>query len=172
MSLVTYLLLLSGDFSIMSVPNLCQQDAWMYRIAIFGAYFDLMWRKNIPVETIHFHIFVQISSGYPLIYRSSMTAQGKQNVLDLCTGVSIELHAITLTKAACTMLSFTWQQPNVDFREVQVSVYINRRKSGLNQLGLERAACWKRQEVSGMLITHWNVASLFLFKIRLFGPLA
>ena len=172
MSLVTYLLLLSGDFSIMSVPNLCQQDAWMYRIAIFGAYFDLMWRKNIPVETIHFHIFVQISSGYPLIYRSSMTAQGKQNVLDLCTGVSIELHAITLTKAACTMLSFTWQQPNVDFREVQVSVYINRRKSGLNQLWLERAACWKRQEVSGMLITHWNVASLFLFKIRLFGPLA
>jgi len=29
----------------------------------------------------------------------------------------------------------------------------------LNQPWLERAACWKRQEVSGMLIAHWNVAS-------------
>jgi len=29
----------------------------------------------------------------------------------------------------------------------------------LNWPWLERAACWKRQEVNGMLITHWNVAS-------------
>jgi len=47
----------------------------------------------------------------------------------------------------------------MDFREVQVPVYINGHKSGLNRPWLERAACWKRQEVSGMLITHWNVAS-------------
>ena len=47
----------------------------------------------------------------------------------------------------------------MDFREVQVPVYINGCKSGLNRPWLERAACWKRQEVSGMLITHWNVAS-------------
>ena len=64
-----------------------------------------------------------------------------------------------LTKAARTTLGFTWWQPNVDFREVQVPVYINGCKSGLNQLWFERAACWKRQEVSDMLITHWNAAS-------------
>ena len=29
----------------------------------------------------------------------------------------------------------------------------------MNRPWLERAACRKRQEVSGMLITHWNVAS-------------
>jgi len=51
-------------------------------------------------------------------------AQGKQNVSGVCTGVSIESHAITLTKAAHTTLSFTWQRPNVDIREVQVPVYI------------------------------------------------
>jgi len=39
-----------------------------------------------------------------------------------------------------------------------VPVYINGRKSGLNQPWLERAACWKGQEASG-IITHWNVAS-------------
>ena len=111
------------------------------------------WKQSISTY------FVQISSGYPSIYRSSLTAQGKQNVPGLCTWVSIELRAITLTKAACTTLSFTLRRPNVDFREVQVPVYINGRKSGLNRPWLERATCWKRQEVSGMLITHWNVAS-------------
>ena len=111
------------------------------------------WKQSISTY------FVQISSGYPSIYRSSLTAQGKQNVPGLCTGGSIELRAITLTKAARTTPSFTWRRPNVDFREVQVPVYINGRKSDLNRPWLERAACWKRQEVSGMLITHWNVAS-------------
>ena len=38
-------------------------------------------------------------------------------------------------------------------------VYINGHKSSLNRPWLERAACWKRQEVSSMLITHWNVAT-------------
>jgi len=88
-------------------------------------------------------------------YSSECIASAKQH----SPLVSIELRTITLTKAACTTLSFTLQRPNVDFREVQVPVYINGRKSGLNPPRLERAACWKRQEVSGMLITHWNVAS-------------
>ena len=35
----------------------------------------------------------------------------------------------------------------------------NERKSGLNRPWLERAVCWKRQEVSGTLITRWNEAS-------------
>ena len=37
--------------------------------------------------------------------------------------------------------------------------YKNGRNSGLNLPWLERAVCWKRQEVSGILITHWNEAS-------------
>ena len=41
--------------------------------------------------------------------------------------------------------------------------YKNGRKSGLNLPWLERAVCWKRQEVGGMiLITHWNEASRVL----------
>jgi len=47
--------------------------------------------------------------------------------------------------------------------------------SGLIRPWLGRAVCWKRQEVSGMLITHWNEASRVLpvlaLKIQLSGPL-
>ena len=74
-------------------------------------------------------------------------------------GESIKLHAIMLTNAVRTMLSFTWRWPNMDFHEAQVPVYINECKSSLIRPWLERAACWKRQEVGGMLITHWHIAS-------------
>jgi len=111
------------------------------------------WKTSISTY------FVLISSGHPLIYRSSMMAQGKQNVSGLCTGESIKLHAIMLTNAVRTMLSFTWRWPNMDFHEAQVPVYINECKSSLIRPWLERAACWKRQEVGGMLITHWHIAS-------------
>ena len=47
----------------------------------------------------------------------------------------------------------------MDFREAKVPLYKNERKSGLNRPWFERAACWKRQEVSGTLITRWNEAS-------------
>ena len=169
MSLVTYLLLLSGDFSIVSVPNLGQQYAWMYRIAIFEAFLISRGAKTYRWKPSISTYFVQISSGYPSIYSSSLTAQGKQNVPGLYTGVSIELRAITLTKAARTMPSFTWRRPKVDFREVQVPVYINGRKSDLNRPWLERAACWKRQEVR---IVPGNVdSSQFLFAFSSVLPL-
>ena len=88
-----------------------------------------------------------------------MTVQAKQNVLDLCAGVSIESRATMLTKAAPATPSLTCCRAKVDFREAQVPFYKNGRKSGLNLPWLERAVCWKRQEVSGILITHWNEAS-------------
>ena len=131
----------------------CTELQFLRLILILCVAKTYQWKSSISTY------FVQISSGYPSIYRSSMTAQGKQNVPGLCTGVSIELRTITLTKAARMTLSFTWRRPNVDFHEVQMPVYINGCKSGLNRPWLERAACWKRQEVGGMLITHWNVAS-------------
>jgi len=81
------------------------------------------------IAIVHFHIFCADFFG--------LLAQGKQNVPGLCAWVSIELCTILLTKAACTTLSFTWQRANVDFREVQVPVYINRCKSSLNWAWLE-----------------------------------
>ena len=137
-----------------------QQDTWMYRIAIFGC---LFWSRVVQELTGGNHPF-------PHILRRFLQAihwyighpwqpKGNKMFLVYVRGVSIELHAITLTKATRTTLSFTWWWPNIDFREVQVPVYINVCKSGLNRPWLEKAACWERQEVSGMLITHWNVAS-------------
>ena len=96
-----------------------------------------------------------------------MTAQAKQNVPDLCVGVSIESRATTLIEAARTTPSFTYCRANIDFREAQVPFYKNGRKSGLNLPWLKRAVCWKRQEVSGILITHWNEASRALSVLAL-----
>ena len=113
------------------------------------------FRYKTPLSTY----LVEIFSGYPTIYRSSMTVQAKQNVPDLCAGVSIESRATMLTETAPATPSLTCCRAKVDFREAQVPFYKNGRKSGLNLPWLERAVCWKRQEVSGILITHWNEAS-------------
>ena len=99
-----------------------------------------------------------------------MTVQAKQNVPDLCAGVLIKSRAPMLTEAPPAAPSLTCCRANIDFREAQAPFYKNGRKSGLNLPCLERAVCWKRQEVSGILITHWNEASrASCFK---FGPLA
>jgi len=74
-------------------------------------------------------------------------------------GVSSELRPATLTEAAHTTPSLDCCRANMDFCEAQVPFYINGCKSSLNWPRLERTASWKRQEVSGILITHWDVAS-------------
>ena len=43
------------------------------------------------------------------------------------------------------------------FGQLRYHCYRNQRKSGLKQ---KRVVCWKKQEVSGMLATHWNELSL------------
>ena len=85
--------------------------------------------------------------------------QAEQNVPNFCEGVSIESRAKTLTKAVSTPSALAGHRAKVDFHEGKVPFYTNGRKSGLNRPWLERAACCKRQEVSGTLITRWNEAS-------------
>ena len=55
-----------------------------------------------------------------------MTVQAKQNVPDLCAGVSIESRATMLTEAAPATPSLTCCRAKVDFREAQVPFYKKR----------------------------------------------
>jgi len=66
MSLVTCLLLLSGDFGIVSVPGLGRRCAWGCRVAVFGACFDLAWRGDLPVGAVRFRMFCADFFGLPI----------------------------------------------------------------------------------------------------------
>ena len=60
-----------------------------------------------------------------------------------------------MTKAAHMPHNLAQRCPKVDLCKAKVALYRNEKKSWP---WLERAVRWKRQEVSGMLITIWNAA--------------
>ena len=108
-----------------------------------AAFVNIVVRNSIDIPAQKCHIFLRLGRSVRSIYR--LIAREK-------------LHKICEMGLSYRKLS-ALPELQARFHKAKVPLYRNTRKSGLNRPWLERAVCWKSQEVSSMLITRWNEAS-------------